>query len=264
MPPSASFEWAYPKTGLTGAESSTFFLTRLIGLRRAFGLVFLNPRLEAREALEAGLINGVFPTGRFDREVLAVAERLAAGPTRAYGITKRLINEASGIERLDTHMDKELRNLVEIAQGEDFSEGLEAFHKAQRAIQRQRPMKLNQHILLGHGSGGKPVHELIEQLFQPALLSCDGIVLNDAAVFQAGGARLAMTTDSFVVDPIFPGWRYRRNGDLWHRKRSRRKRRAPVVSERSLHPGRGAAHGRSQPHRGFDAARVRSRPAFSW
>ena len=123
----ASFEWAYPKTGLTGAESSTFFLTRLIGLRRAFGLVFLNPRLEAREALEAGLINGVFPTEGFDREVLAVAERLAAGPTRAYGITKRLINEASGIERLDAHMDKELRNLVEIAQGEDFGEGLEAF-----------------------------------------------------------------------------------------------------------------------------------------
>ncbi len=67
-------------------------------------------------------------------------------------------------------------------------------------------MMLKQHILLGHGSGGKLMHELIEQLFQPALLSSDSIVLNDAAVFQAGGARLAMTTDSFVVDPIFfPG-----------------------------------------------------------
>ena len=50
------------------------------------------------------------------------------------------------------------------------------------------------------------MHELIEQLFQPALLSSNGKVLNDAAVVQAGGARLAMTTDSFVVDPIFfPG-----------------------------------------------------------
>ena len=130
---SAGFEWAYPKTGLTGAESSTFFLTRLIGLRRAFGLVFLNPRLSAREALDVGLINGVFPVEKFDAEVFGIAERLAAGPTRAYGITKRLINEASGIERLDTHMDKELKNLVEIAQGEDFSEGLEAFFAKQAA-----------------------------------------------------------------------------------------------------------------------------------
>ncbi|MBI2232264.1 MAG: enoyl-CoA hydratase/isomerase family protein [Deltaproteobacteria bacterium] len=130
---SAGFEWAYPKTGLTGAESSTFFLTRLIGLRRAFGLVFLNPRLSAREALDVGLINGVFPVEKFDAEVFGIAERLGTGPTRAYGITKRLINEASGIERLDTHMDKELKNLVEIAEGEDFSEGLEAFFAKQTA-----------------------------------------------------------------------------------------------------------------------------------
>ena len=67
-------------------------------------------------------------------------------------------------------------------------------------------MTLNKNILLGHGSGGKLMHELIEQLFQPALLSSNGKVLNDAAVVEAGGARLAMTTDSFVVDPIFfPG-----------------------------------------------------------
>jgi enoyl-CoA hydratase/carnithine racemase len=105
----------------------------LIGLRRAFGLVFLNPRLEAREALDAGLINDVFPEEKFDAEVLAIAQRLAAGPTQAYGVTKRLINEASGIDRLDAHMDKELRNLAEIAQGEDFSEGLEAFFTKQAA-----------------------------------------------------------------------------------------------------------------------------------
>lgn len=67
-------------------------------------------------------------------------------------------------------------------------------------------MTLNKHILLGHGSGGTLMHELIEELFQPGLLAASGKVLNDAALFEAGGARLAMTTDSFVVDPIFfPG-----------------------------------------------------------
>jgi len=46
----ASFEWAYTKTGLTGAESSTFMLPRLVGLRYAFELLFLNPRLTPQRA----------------------------------------------------------------------------------------------------------------------------------------------------------------------------------------------------------------------
>jgi 2-(1,2-epoxy-1,2-dihydrophenyl)acetyl-CoA isomerase len=123
----AGFEWAYPKTGLTGAESSTFLLPRLVGLRKAFELILLNPRLTAREALEMGLITAVLPRDGFDDEVYRIAGRLAEGPTQAYGIVKRLINDAAGMDRLDPHLDKELRNLVQIARGGDFHEGLEAF-----------------------------------------------------------------------------------------------------------------------------------------
>ena len=124
---SASFEWAYHKTGLTGAESSTFFLPRLVGLRRAMELVFLNPRLTAAEAREAGLITGVFTDDRFEADVLAVARRLAAGPTKAYAVAKSLINQAAGVDQLDYHLDEELRHLARIADGADFSEGLAAF-----------------------------------------------------------------------------------------------------------------------------------------
>jgi 2-(1,2-epoxy-1,2-dihydrophenyl)acetyl-CoA isomerase len=123
----ATFEWAYPKTSLTGAESSTFFLPRLIGLRRSMELVLLNPRLDAHAALEMGLITRVYPTERFDDEVLALATTLAAGPTRAYAVAKGLINQAAGVERLDYHLDQELENLARIADGRDFAEGLEAF-----------------------------------------------------------------------------------------------------------------------------------------
>jgi len=123
----ATFEWAYPKTGLTGAESSTFFLPRLIGLRRAMELVLLNPRLSAREALDYGLVNRVFPTDGFDVEVNALAARLAKGPTRALGIAKRLLNQAAGMERLDMHLDQEIEQLARIADGRDFASGLEAF-----------------------------------------------------------------------------------------------------------------------------------------
>jgi 2-(1,2-epoxy-1,2-dihydrophenyl)acetyl-CoA isomerase len=123
----ATFEWAYGKTGLTGAESSTFFLPRLLGFRRAMDLLLLNPRLDAQRAFEMGLVSGVFPAATFDEEVLAVARRLAAGPTEALGIAKNLINSAAGMDRLDMHLDRELEQLARIADGSNFAEGLEAF-----------------------------------------------------------------------------------------------------------------------------------------
>ncbi len=123
----ASFEWAYPKTGLTGAESSTFFLPRLVGLRTALELVLLNPRLDAREAKEMRLITAVYPTEGFDAEVMALAEKLSRGPTKAYAVAKSLIHQAAGVDRLDHHLDRELESLARIADGRDFSEGLESF-----------------------------------------------------------------------------------------------------------------------------------------
>ncbi len=123
----AQFEWAYGKTSLTGAESSTFFLTRLVGLRRAMDLAFLNPRLDARAAYELGLVSAVLPTEGFDREALAIAARLAAGPTPAYATTKNLINLAAGVDRLDHHLDLELEALARVADTPDFAEGLAAF-----------------------------------------------------------------------------------------------------------------------------------------
>jgi 2-(1,2-epoxy-1,2-dihydrophenyl)acetyl-CoA isomerase len=123
----SSFEWAYSKTGLTGAESSTFMLPRLIGLRRAFELLFLNPRLDAQRALEIGLVTRVIPVATFDSEVQDIARLLAEGPTEAWGIAKELLNQAAGMDRLDVHLDRELDNLARIADGADFAEGLDAF-----------------------------------------------------------------------------------------------------------------------------------------
>ena len=62
------------------------------------------------------------------------------------------------------------------------------------------------HVLLGHGSGGRMTAELIDKLFLPAFTNPLLAPLNDQAVFEIGSARLALTTDSFVVKPIFfPG-----------------------------------------------------------
>ena len=121
------FEWAYAKTGLTGAESSTFMLPRLIGFRRAMELVLLNPRLDAARALEMGLINRVFPTATFDEDARRIANRLADGPTTALGVAKGLLGQAAGMDRLDVHLDRELEHLSRIADGGEFAEGLEGF-----------------------------------------------------------------------------------------------------------------------------------------
>ena len=123
----ARFEWAYAKTGLTGAESSTFMLPRLVGVRRAMELVLLNPRLDARRALDAGLITAVYPEIGFQDEVRRVSQQIAEGPAEAFGIAKGLINQASGMGGLDVHLDRELESLTRIADGPEFAEGIASF-----------------------------------------------------------------------------------------------------------------------------------------
>lgn len=123
----SSFEWAYAKTGLTGAESSTFFLPKLIGLRRAMQFALMNPRLDANAALEWGLITAVHPSEEFEGAVDKLARELASAPTEALGIAKRLLNQAAGVDRLDHHLDRELEQLASIADGANFAEGIAAF-----------------------------------------------------------------------------------------------------------------------------------------
>jgi 2-(1,2-epoxy-1,2-dihydrophenyl)acetyl-CoA isomerase len=123
----ATFEWAYFKTGLTGAESTTFLLPRLVGLRKAMELVLLGARQTAREAQAIGLINEVVADAQLDDRALEIAQQLAAAPTAAVGVAKRLLNRAAGMDRLDVHLDAELAELARIADGHNFAEGLGAF-----------------------------------------------------------------------------------------------------------------------------------------
>jgi 2-(1,2-epoxy-1,2-dihydrophenyl)acetyl-CoA isomerase len=122
----STFEYAYFKTGLSGAESSTFFLPKLVGLRRAADMALLNPRLSAREAKDIGLISEVYADDAFAAEVAALAQRLARGPTSAIAAAKRLMNEAAGVDRLDHHLDREIDELGRVADGPDFAEGIRA------------------------------------------------------------------------------------------------------------------------------------------
>ncbi len=123
---SATFTSAYTASALTPDGSSTYFVPRLVGMRRAMELMLTNRRLSAAEALEWGLINQVVP----DDELMATAQRmaakLAAGGTLAFGAVKRMLHESfSGT--LETQMEMEARAIAAMSHTKDGREGIDAF-----------------------------------------------------------------------------------------------------------------------------------------
>ncbi len=123
---SAKFTMAYTRAGLAPDGSSTYFLARMIGLRRAKEMALLNPVLSARQALEWGLVNRVVADDQLLPEALTLARQLALGPTRAFGETKRLILSGA-TESLESQMERESRAIAAMAGSHDGREGVEAF-----------------------------------------------------------------------------------------------------------------------------------------
>src|SRR5512139_4298925 len=85
------FMVAYTRAGLVPDGSSTYFLPRIVGLKRALELTLTNRMFSAQEALQWGLVTHVVPDHELLTQARAIAAQLAAGPTRAYGISKRLL-----------------------------------------------------------------------------------------------------------------------------------------------------------------------------
>jgi len=126
------FEWAYQKTGLSGAEAITFFLPRLVGLRRALDLALLAPRIDAERALRMALVSEVYDDESFEHELFALGRRLADGPTEAYGRTKALLEAALAGDWLEEHLGREIEQLVASAESARFAAGLEDFFGGDR------------------------------------------------------------------------------------------------------------------------------------
>jgi 2-(1,2-epoxy-1,2-dihydrophenyl)acetyl-CoA isomerase len=123
---SARFTMAYTQIGASPDGSSSFFLPRLVGVKRALELTFLNPVLSARQALEWGLVNRVFADDQFRQEVQQIARQLAQGPTQAYGRAKTLFYSSTS-ETLETQMEHEAQSIAASGKTLDFREGIFAF-----------------------------------------------------------------------------------------------------------------------------------------
>src|SRR5262245_26494346 len=127
---SARFTMAYSKIAATPDGSSSYFLPRLIGLRRALDLYLSNRALSAREALEWGLVTRVVPDAEFKTAVEALARELAQGPTRAFGTAKRLLHQSTW-ESLETQMELEAQAIAASGHTRDFAVGVTAFAQKQ-------------------------------------------------------------------------------------------------------------------------------------
>jgi 2-(1,2-epoxy-1,2-dihydrophenyl)acetyl-CoA isomerase len=123
---SAKFTMAYTKVGLAPDGSSSYFLARMVGLRRAKEMALLNPVLSASQALEWGLVNQVVADDQVLPAALEIAARLAKGPTLALGEAKRLIL-AGATESLESQMERESRGVAAMAGNADGQEGIAAF-----------------------------------------------------------------------------------------------------------------------------------------
>jgi len=123
---SAKFVMAYTRAGLAPDGSSTYFLSKLIGMRRAKELALTNRVLSAAEALEWGLINRVVPDAELAAAAGELAISLAKGATLALGEAKRLIQQGF-TETLESQMERETRAIADMARTEDAREGIAAF-----------------------------------------------------------------------------------------------------------------------------------------
>ncbi|WP_028477959.1 enoyl-CoA hydratase/isomerase family protein [Nocardia sp. CNY236] len=122
----ARFSSAYTRIGFTPDGSSTYFLPRLIGHRRAAELFLTNRELSAHEALDWGLLNQVVGPEQLRDTVAAVADRLARGSAQAHGGVKRLLMMSS-TDSLESQMERETRQLVHASGSPDGREGVRAF-----------------------------------------------------------------------------------------------------------------------------------------
>ncbi|WP_046864410.1 enoyl-CoA hydratase/isomerase family protein [Microvirga massiliensis] len=122
----ARFTLAYSRIGASPDGSSSWFLPRIVGLRKAKEIALLADPFDAAEAHRLGLVNRVVPVDAFEREGMALAARLAAGPTAAYGRIKALLH-GSFDASLSDQLEAERQDFNDSASSGDFAEGVAAF-----------------------------------------------------------------------------------------------------------------------------------------
>jgi enoyl-CoA hydratase/carnithine racemase len=127
--PRASIAFLFTRVGLAGADmGAAYLLPRVVGLARATELLFLGDTISADDALRIGLVNRIVEPEALPGEARALAERLAAGPAFALGMTKTLLNQELDAD-FAAAIEAEAQGQAICMQTPDFREAYEAFRE---------------------------------------------------------------------------------------------------------------------------------------
>ena len=130
---SAKIAFLFSRVGLSGADmGAAWLLPRIVGHARASELLMLGEFISAEEAERIGLYNRVVPDEELAAEARKMAERLAAGPTFALGLTKELITREAAMD-LETALEADSQSQAVCMQHPNFQEGFDAF------VERRKP-----------------------------------------------------------------------------------------------------------------------------
>jgi 2-(1,2-epoxy-1,2-dihydrophenyl)acetyl-CoA isomerase len=129
----ASFGEVYIKVGGLPDMGGTYFLPRIVGLSKAFELIFTGKIIDAHEAEQIGLINKVVPLEKLEEVAMELAVKLATGPSIAIGLAKSLIYGGLNLD-LQTALDQVASGIAMCLLTKDSEEGIAAFNEKRIAV----------------------------------------------------------------------------------------------------------------------------------
>jgi 2-(1,2-epoxy-1,2-dihydrophenyl)acetyl-CoA isomerase len=131
----ARFIEVFVRRGLVPDGGGAWLLPRLIGLQKAKELMFFGDDLSAADAAGLGLVNRVVPADGLDAAVAEWAKRLAGGPTRSIGLTKRLLNRSLDSDRVTAFAEEAVAQELNMGT-QDANEGVAAFVERRDPVYR--------------------------------------------------------------------------------------------------------------------------------
>ena len=122
----ASFVEVFVRRGLVMDGGGAYLLPRRVGMQKAKELAFFGDKLPAAEALALGMVNRVVPAAELGAAADEFALRLAAGPTTAISLTKRLLNASPDGDRAAAFLAEAMAQEIQ-STAEDSTEGVRSF-----------------------------------------------------------------------------------------------------------------------------------------
>ena len=129
----ASFIQSFINIGLVPDTGGTYFLPRLVGMHRASVMTMLGEKMTAQEAKDVGLVYKVYPHEELMNNAIELAERMAKMPTKAIGLTKRMLNQ-SMYHTLNEQLAVERELQGQAGRTEDNAEGIAAFLEKRKPV----------------------------------------------------------------------------------------------------------------------------------